>query len=206
MGLLTVGHPLSWEESKKHHQYVKEHGIEQFINLYRRNAEKTGAILRWGDEVEYFVCNLDAESKQAKLPLRAPEILEKLDKFRESLALSNECTKCAKGIIWHPEYANWMLEATPGQPYGENTENLLDVEANMILRRKCIQKFLNPGEQIFTMSCFPRMGTANFTLPWYPPTPYSETGASLSSYISDEASAACINLVLSSVVYLVHVG
>jgi hypothetical protein len=107
MGLLTVGHPLSWEESKKHHAYVKEHGIEQFIYLYRRNAEKSGAILRWGDEVEYFVCHLDEGSKVAKLPLRAPEILDKLAKFRESLALSNECAKCAKGIIWHPEYANW---------------------------------------------------------------------------------------------------
>jgi hypothetical protein len=79
-----------------------------------------------------------------------------------------------------------MLEATPGQPYGENTENLLDVEANMILRRKCIQKFLLPGEKIFTMTCFPRMGTPGFIEPWYPPTPYSSDGASLSSYIPDE--------------------
>ena len=79
-----------------------------------------------------------------------------------------------------------MLEATPGQPYGENTENLLDVEANMILRRKCIQKFLQPGEQLYTMSCFPRMGTPGFTQPWHPPTPYSDSGASLSSYIPDE--------------------
>ena len=38
--------------------------------------------------------------------------------------------------------ANWMLEATPGQPYEDRVEDLLEVEKNMILRRQCIQKFL----------------------------------------------------------------
>jgi hypothetical protein len=38
--------------------------------------------------------------------------------------------------------ANWMLEATPGQPYQERLEDLLEVEKNMLLRRQCIQKFL----------------------------------------------------------------
>ena len=64
-----------------------------------------------------------------------------------------------------------MLEATPGQPYGDGLEDLLSVEANMILRRKCIQQFLLPEEQIFTLPCYPRMGTPNFTLPAFPPNP-----------------------------------
>jgi glutamate--cysteine ligase catalytic subunit len=64
-----------------------------------------------------------------------------------------------------------MLEATPGQPYGDGLEDLLSVEANMILRRKCIQQFLLPEEQIFTLPCYPRMGTPNFTLPSYAPSP-----------------------------------
>ena len=41
----------------------------------------------------------------------------------------------------------------------------------MILRRKCIQQFLLPEEQIFTLPCYPRMGTPNFTLPAFPPNP-----------------------------------
>ncbi len=109
MGLLSVGHPLAWEESKKYHAHIKEHGTEQFISLYQKYCEKSGAILRWGDEVEYFVCTLDHEAKTAKLPLRAPEILDKLYEFRQSLPQTNECMKCAKGIIWHPEYANWYF-------------------------------------------------------------------------------------------------
>ena len=186
MGFLGVGHPLDWAESQSSIEYVKKHGIEQFINLYRRCAGKTGAVLRWGDEVEYFICSLDDKAQVARLPLRAPEILQELASFKELLLTSNECTKCAKAIIWHPEYANWMLEATPGQPYGENPENLLDVEANMILRRKCIQRFLLPGEGIFTLSAFPRMGCPGFTEPAHAIDAAAST-ISKSIYIPDEA-------------------
>lgn len=42
--------------------------------------------------------------------------------------------------MWHPEYANWMLEATPGQPYRETMADLLEVESNMVMRRKCIRE------------------------------------------------------------------
>lgn len=51
MGLLTEGSPLSWEETKKLSEHVRKHGIEQFINLYRRLKDRTGDILKWGDEV-----------------------------------------------------------------------------------------------------------------------------------------------------------
>ncbi len=72
MGLLTVGAPLSWEDSKKHIDHVKKHGIEQFLNLYNRYEGKSGAVLRWGDEIEYFICKFDKENKKVKLTLRAP--------------------------------------------------------------------------------------------------------------------------------------
>lgn len=51
MGLLTEGSPLSWEETKKLSKHVRDHGIEQFINLYRRLKDRHGDILKWGDEV-----------------------------------------------------------------------------------------------------------------------------------------------------------
>lgn len=51
MGLLSEGSPLTWEETKKLSQHVREHGIEQFINLYRRLKNRQGDILKWGDEV-----------------------------------------------------------------------------------------------------------------------------------------------------------
>lgn len=51
MGLLSEGSPLSWEETKKLSKHVREHGIEQFINMYRRLKDRTGDVLKWGDEV-----------------------------------------------------------------------------------------------------------------------------------------------------------
>lgn len=51
MGLLSEGSPLSWEETKALAEHVRQHGIEQFINLYVKLQERTGDVLKWGDEV-----------------------------------------------------------------------------------------------------------------------------------------------------------
>mmetsp|Transcript_34783 Transcript_34783/g.68217 ORF Transcript_34783/g.68217 Transcript_34783/m.68217 type:complete len:664 (+) Transcript_34783:60-2051(+) len=181
MGLLDVaGAPLEWSEAKKHADHVRTHGIEQFISIYNNYKDKANSVLRWGDEVEYFVIKLDADKRETRLPLRSPEILKALADFRERLPRCN----CAKEIIWHPEYANWMLEGTPGQPYCETPADLLEVESNMMMRRKCIQKFLQPGEAILTLPVYPRLGTPNFTHPPLKPSPAGEVSRSL--YIPDE--------------------
>ena len=87
-------------------------------------------------QVEYFIAEMGDETRQVRLPLRAPEILQSLADFKKKLPSCN----CAKEIVWHPEYANWMLEATPGQPYRETMADLLEVESNMVMRRKCIRE------------------------------------------------------------------
>lgn len=67
MGLLTEGSPLSWEETKKHADYVREHGVTQFINLYKRLKDRQGDVLKWGDEVEYILVKFDDEKQEAKV-------------------------------------------------------------------------------------------------------------------------------------------
>mmetsp|Transcript_22028 Transcript_22028/g.51261 ORF Transcript_22028/g.51261 Transcript_22028/m.51261 type:complete len:664 (+) Transcript_22028:69-2060(+) len=181
MGLLNVaGAPLEWHEAKKHAEHVRQHGVEQFISIYNNFKGKENSLLRWGDEVEYFVCKLDEAQRETSLPLRSPEILAALADFKAKLPRCN----CAKDIIWHPEYANWMLEGTPGQPYRDTPADLLEVESNMIMRRKCIQKFLQPGEAILTLPVFPRLGTPSFTTPPLMPSPDGEVSRSL--YIPDQ--------------------
>ena len=54
MGLLTEGSPLSWDETKKLSEHVRQHGIEQFIHLFHRLRDRQGDILKWGDEVNSF--------------------------------------------------------------------------------------------------------------------------------------------------------
>lgn len=55
MGLLALGTPLPWEEAKTHSDYVKEHGIEQFLKIWHRLKDRTGDVLLWGDEVSVQV-------------------------------------------------------------------------------------------------------------------------------------------------------
>lgn len=51
MGLLTEGQPLTWEETKQLADHVRQHGIDQFVNLYHQLLDRKGDILKWGDEV-----------------------------------------------------------------------------------------------------------------------------------------------------------
>ena len=74
MGLLKVGVPKSWEESKKDLSYIREAGVRQFISTYNRVKDLKGDELLWGDEIEYGIFKLDHESKKARLSLRAKEV------------------------------------------------------------------------------------------------------------------------------------
>lgn len=54
MGLLSEGSPLSWEETEKYANHVRQHGVIQFIKLYHRLKDRQNDCLKWGDEVFYF--------------------------------------------------------------------------------------------------------------------------------------------------------
>lgn len=45
MGLLTEGSPLSWEETKALADHVRQHGVVQFSNLYKRLRDRQGMFL-----------------------------------------------------------------------------------------------------------------------------------------------------------------
>ena len=51
MGLLSEGSPLTWEETKSYAEHVRQHGITQFINQYKKLKERKKDVLYWGDEV-----------------------------------------------------------------------------------------------------------------------------------------------------------
>ena len=59
--------------------------------------------------------------KNCQLNLRAEQILMEFAKEQ------NEFT-------WHPEYGKYMMESTPGSPYGHEIDDVLQVEKNMIAR------------------------------------------------------------------------
>lgn len=180
MGLLSEGSPLSWEETKALAQHVREHGIEQFINLYARLKDRQGDVLKWGDEVEYIIVRFDDEKKETQVSLRA----------REMLAVLNEKEHAdPTGVksLWRPEYGAYMIEGTPGKPYGGLLAHFNVVEANMRYRRLEVAELLPPGEHVMSITNFPRLGALNFTYPPAKPTPEDESCAARSLFFPDEA-------------------
>ncbi|XKL66481.1 hypothetical protein PGB90_009901 [Kerria lacca] len=178
MGLLTEGSPLSWEQTKEHADHVREHGIIQFINLFHRLKDKTGDILKFGDEVEYVILKVDHKNKIARLSLRGGEILKKLNaKEQENPENVNS--------LWRPEYAAYMIEGTPGKPYGGLTAHFNIVEANMKCRREEVERFLEKDEILMCLTAFPRLGCPDFTWPICKPNP--KDGASHSLFFPQNA-------------------
>ncbi|GAA5864018.1 hypothetical protein JCM1840_000668 [Sporobolomyces johnsonii] len=169
MGLLALGTPLPWSDAKQHADYVREHGIEQFLAIWERLKDRTGDRLMWGDEIEYMVISYDDAGKNARLSLRQEEILQDLKSDAQKRKEGNP-GKDACIPVFHPEYGRYMLESTPGAPYGSTLEDLLLVEGNMRFRRRLAQSRMKPHEVPLTLTSFPRLGAPGvFTDPYYPP-------------------------------------
>ncbi|KAB5590747.1 Glutamate-cysteine ligase catalytic subunit [Ceratobasidium theobromae] len=183
MGLLFLGTPLSWEEGQKYADYIREHGVTQFLNIWRRLKDREGDTLLWGDEIEYMVVSYDDENKNARLSLRQSEILAKLKNVVTDL-----CKGCPASVgtipTFHPEYGRYMLESTPGSPYNGTVSNLLAVENNMRYRRKLAKAYLLPHEVPTTLTSFPRLGVRQvFT---DPPTDPAGATSSHSLFLPEE--------------------
>ena len=82
--------------------------------------------------------------------LRGEDIFEELDSTQQD-------------ELWRPEFASYMLEGTPGQPYGSTLKDLLKVEKSMVRRRHQVENLLNEHEYLVSYSTFPRLGCSNFT-------------------------------------------
>lgn len=180
MGLLSEGSPLSWEETKALADHVREHGVNQFINLYHRLKDRQGDILKWGDEVEYIIVKFDDEQKVARVALRAQDLLAQLNE--KELADPNGVKS-----LWRPEYGAYMIEGTPGKPFGGLMAHFNLVEANMRYRREEVTELLAKDECVMSITNFPRLGAPNFTYPLAQPRPEDPLSSARSLYFPDEA-------------------
>ncbi|KAI5477538.1 glutamate-cysteine ligase catalytic subunit [Pseudohyphozyma bogoriensis] len=169
MGLLALGTPYAWPEAKQHADHVRAHGIVQLLNQYHKLKDRTGDVLLWGDEIEYMVVSYDEDNRNARLSLRQTEILldlqEDAKRRKKEMPGREECIP-----IFHPEFGRYMLESTPGAPYGATLEDLLSVEGNMKFRRRLAKSRMKDNEVPLTLTSFPRLGAPGvFTDPYYPP-------------------------------------
>jgi len=151
----------------------------------------------------------DDDNRKANLSLRQADILATLAKDDElqrgpgcvsdlqniarqhrslnvDLANGNPDRNADQLPVFHPEFGRFMLEATPGKPWGIGFKDLLDVEPNMrwrfvdpllalptleliVAKRRIIAKdHMAPNEYPVTLTTFPRLGTKGvFTDPYY---------------------------------------
>ncbi|XP_064623415.1 glutamate--cysteine ligase-like isoform X2 [Lineus longissimus] len=186
MGLLSEGTPLTWAETKRQADHVRKHGILQFINQYHKvtklmqdlrennRGEKMDAMmeLKWGDEIEYMLVKYDDDNKMVQVNLKATELTHKLQENEEENKLTTG--------LWRPEYAEYMMEGSPGEPYGCDLAYFNIVEANMRRRRAAALALCNDcDESLLSLVSFPRLGCGNFTLPPTKPTPKQGSPQSL---------------------------
>lgn len=131
-----------------------------------------------------MIVKFDDERKKCQVSLRAEKLLKVMDEREEAEGSSRK-------VLWRPEFGSYMIEGTPGGPYGEVCDGqgllsyLNDVESNMALRRKEIEELLHPNEHILSITSFPRLGCPNFCTPLTIPNPVS--GISGSIFFPDEA-------------------
>lgn len=114
MGLLSQGSPLSWEETKRHADHVRRHGILQFLHIYHAVKDRHKDVLKWGDEV----------SARDPSPLRLPcqATLRRLCSARPYLRpqpraprLTASCT-APQGPRAPPRPGVWSLPSCVGLP------------------------------------------------------------------------------------------
>uniref|UniRef100_A0A3P8VTN5 Glutamate--cysteine ligase n=1 Tax=Cynoglossus semilaevis TaxID=244447 RepID=A0A3P8VTN5_CYNSE len=179
MGLLSLGSPLNWEESKKYADHIRKHGIIQFLNIYNKLKDRQKDVLKWGDEVEYMLLEMDHQDQKVRLVLHGEDVVETLQHQGEKINPNHP-------TLWRPEYASYMIEGTPGQPYGGTMSEFNTVEANMGKRRREASSVLRQNESICTITSFPRLGCPGFTKPEHRPSPV-EKGVSKSLFFPDEA-------------------
>eukprot|EP00800_Vazella_pourtalesii_P017771 TRINITY_DN5543_c1_g1_i2.p1 TRINITY_DN5543_c1_g1~~TRINITY_DN5543_c1_g1_i2.p1 ORF type:complete len:202 (+),score=49.18 TRINITY_DN5543_c1_g1_i2:109-714(+) len=154
MGLLILGSALSWAETRRYVRYVRQAGIEQFLNVFSVHKDAQSVPLVWGDEIEYTAVYFDHSRRVVRVALVASQLLPSLQGRGD--------------FIWTPEFGDYMLEGLPFEPFSSELSQLLGVEEFLKSRRQSLSEALsavNPNIVPLSISTFPRLGCDRFTEP-----------------------------------------
>merc|ERR1711971_1487870 len=106
----------------------------------------------------YIIVKLDHKAKAARVSLRADELLKQLiqpeERMKEEEKLNGRSSVELRSL-GRPEYASYMVEGTPGGPYGGSTNYFNTVEHNMRVRRRELEDLLEEDEVCVSISAFP---------------------------------------------------
>lgn len=148
--LVDVGQTFNYHDSKPLIDYIKKHGILQFLCLYQKFKDLQQETLFWGDEIEFHLLNMDSNSRSPRLQTNTEAIFA---------ALSTE-----QDFYVQPEFGSWMIEAVPANPYEFNGDPF-QVLRNMDLRRAKINSLCREGDVLFAGTAFPLLGVGDYFVP-----------------------------------------
>jgi glutamate--cysteine ligase catalytic subunit len=117
MGFLTDGMTFTWKKSLDHIELIKNKGIKQFIDVYLCVNNKSVSLptnFLFGDEVEYSIYSIDDVKKKVSLSLKNDKLFELLESDTQNK--------------WLPEYAKYMIECIPSDPYSFTIDSLMSLE------------------------------------------------------------------------------
>ena len=180
MGLLSKGTPLDWKNTKLHADLLRKQGIKEFLNIYKQYKLNQNDSFKWGDEIEFTLIKFDHVNKKAHLLLKADQLLNEFGEEKDNLTKLN--------VTFQPEYAAYMIESTPSEPFDDDLVKSFDLlEDNMLLRRKLVNAKLEKDEYILALTSYPRLGCDNFTYPNFKPTPHDSNSITRSLFYPDQA-------------------
>jgi len=102
-----------------------------------------------------MLIKFDDKNQKARLCLKAEAILKEMYKREEE-------EKDKRVSLWRPEFGAFMIEGTPGSPYGATDKglgllsNFNTVEANMKARREEVEAILEKDESLMCITSYPR--------------------------------------------------
>ncbi|KAF2093856.1 GCS-domain-containing protein [Rhizodiscina lignyota] len=136
---------LPWADIEPHVARWHREGIEYLSKIWPSLSERKAANDTWGDEVESQLVRFDKDSHEVHLVLEQKEVLSCID--------SN-----APEGTFDPEFAQYMVETSPREPYISTVSSLLEVQGNLEARRAKVNRLLPKNEKLMTLSVFPLLG------------------------------------------------
>ncbi|CAL1301851.1 unnamed protein product [Larinioides sclopetarius] len=125
-----------------------------------------------------MIIKFNHQNRTAKVCLKAESLLSVLQEKREGEFSDVKA-------LWRPEFGAYMIEGTPGKPYGALSSCFNVVEANMRARRDEAVELLEGDESLLCLTSFPRLGCAGFT---DPPAKTDPKGSALRSLFFPDAA------------------
>ncbi|KAJ1925125.1 glutamate--cysteine ligase [Tieghemiomyces parasiticus] len=152
---------VSYEDCLPYQPVLQRAGLLQYLALWRDGRTRADDPLLWGDEVEYTLLHVDKDTGMTRLNCRLRTLVAELNEA----AAADHPQGDSPRSIWHYEGGRYMVEGTPGSPYGDTFTDLLAVEGNLRCRRRLLESLCHSDEACVTLTTFPRLGASDFMIP-----------------------------------------